>query len=99
MSSDKVAEIKGLVDQDPSSAWVTALWEKYNHQRDKRINEWTELRNYVFATDTSTTSNSSLPWKNSPTYSIDRGFAKQGRHYFVTYFYRTIYNSNHSVGL
>jgi hypothetical protein len=67
MSSDKVAEIKGLVDQDPSSAWVTALWEKYNHQRDKRINEWTELRNYVFATDTSTTSNSSLPWKNSTT--------------------------------
>lgn len=65
--SDKVAEIKALVGQDHGSAWVSALWDKYNHQRQGRLAEWQELRNYVFATDTTTTSNSALPWKNSTT--------------------------------
>src|SRR3546814_1546562 len=36
-------------------------------QRQDKINEWLELRNYIFATDTRTTSNSKLPWKNSTT--------------------------------
>jgi hypothetical protein len=36
-------------------------------QRQQKINEWLELRNYIFATDTKTTSNSTLPWKNSTT--------------------------------
>lgn len=65
--SDKVAEIKALVGQDYGAAWVSSLWDKYNSQRQGRIAEWTELRNYIFATDTSTTENSALPWKNSTT--------------------------------
>lgn len=65
--SDKVAEIRAIMGQDSSSAWVSALWDKYNHQRQGRISEWTELRNYIFATDTSTTTNNTLPWKNSTT--------------------------------
>lgn len=65
--SDKVAEIKALVGQDYGAAWVSSLWDKYNNQRQGRIAEWTELRNYIFATDTSTTENSALPWKNSTT--------------------------------
>lgn len=65
--SDKVAEIKALVGQDYGAAWVSSLWDKYNSQRQGRIAEWTELRNYIFATDTSTTENNALPWKNSTT--------------------------------
>ncbi len=65
--SDKVAEITALVQQDSPSAWITYMWDNYNNQRQEKVAEWLELRNYVFATDTSTTSNAALPWKNSTT--------------------------------
>ena len=65
--SDKIAEIQGLTGPDAKSAWVGNLWDKFHSQRAGKIKEWTELRDYVFATDTSTTTNSSLPWKNSTT--------------------------------
>lgn len=42
-------------------------WHRYNSQRHEKIAQWKELRNYVFATDTTSTSNKSLPWKNSTT--------------------------------
>lgn len=65
--SDKVAELTSVFARDKASDWITQLWDKLNNQRDNKRAEWTELRNYIFATDTSTTSNSSLPWKNSTT--------------------------------
>ena len=65
--SDKVAELTSLLDQDDSAKWISYLWDKFNSQRDPIINQWSELRDYVFATDTSTTTNSKLPWKNSTT--------------------------------
>jgi hypothetical protein len=65
--SVKVAELKTVVVQDDYSGWVSWLWNDYNNQRRTKIEEWKELRNYVFATDTSTTSNATLPWKNSTT--------------------------------
>lgn len=46
---------------------VAYLWDKWHQQRLEKINQWVELRNYVFATDTTTTTNASLPWKNSTT--------------------------------
>jgi len=46
---------------------IAFLWDKWNQQRFSKINQWSELRNYVFATDTSTTTNAKLPWKNSTT--------------------------------
>lgn len=63
----KVAELKVLLSQDDASKWVSYLWDKYNQQRRGKIEEWLELRNYIFATDTSTTSVGALPWKNSTT--------------------------------
>lgn len=65
--SNKVAEIQAFTAQDDTAAWVSNLWSKYNTQRDTKVEEWQELRNYLFATDTSTTSNGALPWKNSTT--------------------------------
>jgi len=43
------------------------LWNTWNTARQPKIQEWNELRNYIFSTDTSTTSNSALPWKNKTT--------------------------------
>ena len=65
--SDKVAELSRVFKQDDPAAWVTHLWVTYNNQRQGKIEEWLELRNYIFATDTSSTTNGALPWKNSTT--------------------------------
>lgn len=65
--STKVAEIQEATGQDAEAAWVSNLWDKFNQQRKEKIEEWKEQDAYVFATDTTTTSNSTLPWKNSTT--------------------------------
>lgn len=65
--SDKVAELSTLLQQDDASQWIAYLWDRYNQQRQPWIDECLELRDYIFATDTSKTSNSNLPWKNSTT--------------------------------
>ena len=65
--SKKVAEIQSFASADETSQWISNLWVTYNNQRRDKIEEWKELRNYIFATDTRTTSNSALPWKNSTT--------------------------------
>lgn len=67
MSSDSVAELTAFMTQDEASQWVSYMWDTYNNQRKEFIEEKKELRDYLFATDTSTTSNSSLPWKNTTT--------------------------------
>lgn len=53
--------------QDNLAAYIANTWHVYNSQRHEKIEQWKELRNYVFATDTTTTTNKSLPWKNSTT--------------------------------
>ena len=65
--STKVAELNKWLKQDDAAAWVSNLWTAFNNQRREKIEEWKELRNYVFATDTTTTANQTLPWKNSTT--------------------------------
>ena len=65
--SVKLAELTSLLDRDDKSAWVSNLWDKFNNQRREWVEEKKELRDYVFATDTTTTSNRGLPWKNSTT--------------------------------
>lgn len=65
--STKVAELSHMLQQDNCSQWVGYMWKKFNDQRREWVDEKKELRNYIFATDTSSTSNSTLPWKNSTT--------------------------------
>lgn len=65
--SDKVAELTSIMQPDDPAAWVTQMWDKYNNQRRGWIDEKKELRDYIFATDTSSTSNAALPWKNTTT--------------------------------
>lgn len=65
--SDKVAELVSIMSPDAEANWVTYMWDKYNQQRHKKVQDWLELRNYIFATDTTTTSNNTLPWKNTVT--------------------------------
>jgi hypothetical protein len=65
----KFADLQALYTdiKDNKAEEVAFLWSKWNNERQGKIQEWLEVRNYVFATDTSTTTNSTLPWKNSTT--------------------------------
>lgn len=65
--SDAVAEIRGAFSPERSAGFVSNTWNTYNNQRAVKMQQFQELKEYLFATDTSTTSNSSLPWKNSTT--------------------------------
>lgn len=65
--STSVIELQGLLAQDAPSEWVSNLWVKYNNARQPKLNEWAELDKYLFATDTTTTSNSNLPWTHKTT--------------------------------
>jgi hypothetical protein len=54
-------------DRDDAAKYIALTWFNFNSQRRTKIEEWKEVRDYVFATDTSTTSNAHLPWKNKTT--------------------------------
>lgn len=63
----KVLEIDDMLDRDSLAENIAYKYEQWNTARNTKKAEWKELRNYVFATDTTTTSNSTLPWKNKTT--------------------------------
>ncbi len=65
--ANKPLEIAVKFGQDNEAKYIAHTWHTYNSQRKEKIDLWKEIRNYVFATDTRTTSNQSLPWKNSTT--------------------------------
>lgn len=63
----KALEICKQFNQDSLAKYIGHTWHIHNTNRNEKIEQWKELRNYVFATDTTTTTNKSLPWKNSTT--------------------------------
>lgn len=65
--SSKVSEIVSLVGREDPAVWISSQWDTFNNQRKGKIEEWKELRQFLFATDTSTTTASTLPWKNTVT--------------------------------
>ena len=65
--SEKVAELSEYLTPDDTSAWIVNKWTDFEHQRQKAKDAWQEVQEYLFATDTTDTTNSSLPWKNSTT--------------------------------
>lgn len=46
---------------------IARKWHEWNTLRRNQIAEWEEARKYVFATDTTSTTNAKLPWKNKTT--------------------------------
>ena len=61
--------IKAALKQDENQLALSlvAMYNTWKLQRDGWEEEKKELRNYIFATDTTSTTNSSLPWKNKTT--------------------------------
>jgi hypothetical protein len=63
--SDKPLELLDLVTPDHKAMDIAHKWHTWDRDRQVWKNEKVEIRKYIFATDTSTTTNQSLPWKNS----------------------------------
>ena len=67
MITDSVLELTDILSRKGLMDRIAQEWEEMKGQRSGREEQWRELRNYIFATDTRSTSNQTLPWKNSTT--------------------------------
>lgn len=59
--------VKSEFGRTDLAQYIAYTWQTYNQQRQTIREQWKELRDYVFATDTSTTEAGELPWKNRTT--------------------------------
>lgn len=63
----KTLDLKSIVRPDSLAVEIGNSYQQFNSFRSEWLKDKRELRNYIFATDTRSTSNSRLPWKNSTT--------------------------------
>ena len=63
----KIAQIQEILNKDNLAKQLSALYDNWWTQRSEKEKDWREIRNYLFATDTTKTTNSKLPWKNKTT--------------------------------
>jgi len=63
-TSKKVQEINATLQGEALSSFVVNKYVSYRNLRQDWNNDMRELRNYIFQTDTTQTSNNQLPWKN-----------------------------------
>jgi len=60
----RTLDLGGLLSIDRMAAHISNTWTTWDTARSGKKAEWREVRNYVFATDTSTASNVDIGWKN-----------------------------------
>lgn len=60
-----VQEVNTILESDDLADFVTNKYVTWRNSRHSWLEDMKELRNYLFQTDTSQTSNKSLPWKNT----------------------------------
>lgn len=63
----KVLELKDVLTPDMLATRITERFIEWETLRQVKKNEWEEVRRYVYATDTTQTTNVRLPWKNRTT--------------------------------
>jgi hypothetical protein len=60
-------EVRDVLNPDYLAEDVAYKYDLWSRKRLEKEKEWKELRDYLFAVDTTTTTNSQLPWKNKTT--------------------------------
>lgn len=65
--SGTVINLIDIITPDNLGCAIARKYQSWRTDREPWENEVAEIRNYVFATDTTKTSNSKLPWKNKTT--------------------------------
>ncbi len=64
----KVLELRGdILNEDRLAVAITEKWMEWDMMRNLWKQEKLEIRNYIYANDTTRTTNSQLPWKNKTT--------------------------------
>jgi len=63
----KVLELEDVLQADQLAVRITEKWLEWDQMRQIWKNDKEEVRRYVYATDTTQTANSQLPWKNKTT--------------------------------
>ena len=64
MSRPKTLDLSLVIQPEAMAVAIADKYQSWKNARMKREAEWLELRNFIFATDTGTTTNAKLPWKN-----------------------------------
>jgi len=60
-------DLEYIISPDNMAVQIAEQWREWSVKRSEKVEEWKELRNYLYATDTRTTKNAMLPWSNSTT--------------------------------
>lgn len=63
----RVMPLSDAISPDQLATKITEKYMSWDGMRQLKKNAWEEVRRYVYATDTTQTSNSTLPWKNKTT--------------------------------
>lgn len=63
----KVLVLNDLIQEDTLGSAIAVQWINWNMGRTFKVAEWQELRRYLYATDTTHTTNQKLPWSNTTT--------------------------------
>lgn len=63
----KVLELRAILSPDDLATRITEKWIEWDNLRSTWKYDKEEIRRYVYATDTTMTTNSQLPWKNKTT--------------------------------
>ena len=63
----KVVLVEDVISPDRMATSIVDKYITWNNMRQPVMQLWDEVRKYIFATNTSQTTNSSLPWKNKTT--------------------------------
>jgi hypothetical protein len=65
--SGKTLDLSRLITPDLLGTTIANNFIKWETLRQNRINSWKEVQQYIYATDTTQTTNSKLPWNNKTT--------------------------------
>ncbi len=67
MAHGTVLELESVVSPERKASEIAKMFRTWDMAKEDSKRAWLEVRNYIFATDTTTTTNASLPWKNKTT--------------------------------
>lgn len=62
-----VLEVEDIITPDKIAHHICDYHVTWNNLRSHKLRDWEEIRRQVYATDTTSTSNATLPWKNKTT--------------------------------
>ena len=63
----RTLDLKNLLSEDTLGVRIAQNYLQWDIFRQEKLKQWKELSQYVYATDTRKTTNSTLPWKNTTT--------------------------------